>query len=124
MVVDAIFGFGFKGDPRPPFDTILEDLSKCSTPVVSIDVPSGWSVRSGARDKTETSENCYYGLLLFSFIVFLFLLPRQLAKLLNSKKSAGVGLFNFVFGFLGFSFLLPRQLANKLIASAASLGGK
>ncbi|CAM9739720.1 unnamed protein product [Laminaria digitata] len=47
VVVDAIFGFGFKGDPRPPFDTILEDLSKCSTPVVSIDVPSGWSVDEG-----------------------------------------------------------------------------
>lgn len=47
VVVDAIFGFGFKGDPRAPFDTILDDLSKCTPPVVSIDVPSGWSVRSG-----------------------------------------------------------------------------
>ena len=26
VVVDAMFGFGFKGPPRPPFDTILERL--------------------------------------------------------------------------------------------------
>eukprot|EP00904_Undaria_pinnatifida_P001076 jgi/Undpi1/1096/HiC_scaffold_10.g04559.m1 len=47
VVVDAIFGFGFKGNPRPPFDTILADLSKSATPVVSVDVPSGWSVDEG-----------------------------------------------------------------------------
>lgn len=44
VVLDAMFGFGFKGDPRPPFDTILQDLSRGKTPVVSVDVPSGWSV--------------------------------------------------------------------------------
>lgn len=45
VVLDAMFGFGFKGDPRPPFDTILKDLSRQeTTPVVSVDVPSGWSV--------------------------------------------------------------------------------
>ncbi|CBN77089.1 pyridoxamine 5-phosphate oxidase, putative [Ectocarpus siliculosus] len=48
VVLDAMFGFGFKGDPRPPFDTILKDLSKSgATPVVSVDVPSGWSVDEG-----------------------------------------------------------------------------
>lgn len=44
VVLDAMFGFGFKGDPRPPFDTIIRDLSRGGTPVVSVDVPSGWSV--------------------------------------------------------------------------------
>lgn len=44
VVLDAMFGFGFKGDPRPPFDTIIRDLSQGGTPVVSVDVPSGWSV--------------------------------------------------------------------------------
>ncbi|CAM9454184.1 unnamed protein product [Hapterophycus canaliculatus] len=47
VVVDAMFGFGFKGDPRPPFDTILKDLSSCALPIVSVDVPSGWSVDEG-----------------------------------------------------------------------------
>lgn len=45
IVLDALFGFGFKGNPRPPFDIILKDLSKGTIPVVSVDVPSGWSVR-------------------------------------------------------------------------------
>lgn len=44
VVLDAMFGFGFKGDPRPPFDIIIRDLSAGETPVVSVDVPSGWSV--------------------------------------------------------------------------------
>lgn len=48
MVLDAMFGFGFKGDPRPPFDTILQDLSGAETAVVSVDVPSGWSVRTSS----------------------------------------------------------------------------
>ncbi|CAN0434597.1 unnamed protein product [Ectocarpus sp. 13 AM-2016] len=49
VVLDAMFGFGFKGDPRPPFDSILKDLSKSdATPVVSVDVPSGWSVSASA----------------------------------------------------------------------------
>ncbi|CAM9637176.1 unnamed protein product [Scytosiphon promiscuus] len=47
VVVDAMFGFGFKGDPRPPFDVILNDLSSCALPVASVDVPSGWSVDEG-----------------------------------------------------------------------------
>lgn len=43
-MLDAMFGFGFTGNPRPPFDSIIGDLSHGSTPVVSVDVPSGWSV--------------------------------------------------------------------------------
>jgi NAD(P)H-hydrate epimerase len=48
LVVDAIFGFSFRGDPRPPYDTILEQLKglngndKITT--VAVDVPSGWNV--------------------------------------------------------------------------------
>ena len=58
VVVDAIFGFGFKSDPRPPFDTILDDLSKCAALIVSVDVPSGWSVRSSrAHGNTEKKQN-------------------------------------------------------------------
>lgn len=54
FIIDAIFGFGFKGDVRAPFDRILEALLHQQTrtqaqahtcpPLVSIDVPSGWTV--------------------------------------------------------------------------------
>lgn len=41
IVIDALFGFSFKGAPRPPFDTVLETLSRITRPLVSIDIPSG-----------------------------------------------------------------------------------
>ncbi|XP_033109011.1 NAD(P)H-hydrate epimerase-like [Anneissia japonica] len=41
LIVDAIFGFSFKGNVRSPFGDILETLKKVSMPVCSIDVPSG-----------------------------------------------------------------------------------
>ncbi|KAK9829256.1 hypothetical protein WJX72_004821 [[Myrmecia] bisecta] len=51
FVVDAIFGFSFKGEPRPPFDGLLERLKphydQTPPPIVSIDIPSGWDVELG-----------------------------------------------------------------------------
>lgn len=41
VVVDALFGFSFKGAPRPPFDTVLATLSHLTKPLVSVDIPSG-----------------------------------------------------------------------------------
>lgn len=42
VVIDAVFGFSFKGTPREPFVKILKRMATCSTPVVSVDVPSGY----------------------------------------------------------------------------------
>eukprot|EP00195_Chlamydomonas_chlamydogama_P017094 CAMPEP_0202896808 /NCGR_PEP_ID=MMETSP1392-20130828/5730_1 /ASSEMBLY_ACC=CAM_ASM_000868 /TAXON_ID=225041 /ORGANISM="Chlamydomonas chlamydogama, Strain SAG 11-48b" /LENGTH=468 /DNA_ID=CAMNT_0049582285 /DNA_START=199 /DNA_END=1605 /DNA_ORIENTATION=- len=49
VVVDALFGFSFKGAPRPPFDSILQALkpASCPLPIVSVDIPSGWDVEGG-----------------------------------------------------------------------------
>ncbi|KAK9800858.1 hypothetical protein WJX73_000581 [Symbiochloris irregularis] len=49
IVMDAMFGFGFKGPPRPPFDAILDRLRPAAKPpvLVAIDCPSGWHVESG-----------------------------------------------------------------------------
>ncbi|KAF7460738.1 Hypothetical predicted protein [Marmota monax] len=41
LVVDAIFGFSFKGDVREPFRSILSVLSGLTVPIASIDIPSG-----------------------------------------------------------------------------------
>ncbi|KAJ2683004.1 hypothetical protein GGH99_004516 [Coemansia sp. RSA 1285] len=41
VVVDAIFGFSFKGSARPPFDNVLEVLRDTDKPIVSVDIPSG-----------------------------------------------------------------------------------
>ncbi len=69
LVLDAIFGFSFTGNIRPPFDAIIQvpsfsclgtphrvlnvteqALRESSLPIVSIDIPSGWDVERGNID--------------------------------------------------------------------------
>ncbi|XP_072214629.1 LOW QUALITY PROTEIN: NAD(P)H-hydrate epimerase [Excalfactoria chinensis] len=50
LVVDAIFGFSFKGPVREPFGSILSTLLQVTAPIVSIDIPSGWDVERGRAD--------------------------------------------------------------------------
>uniref|UniRef100_A0A8W4FH10 NAD(P)H-hydrate epimerase n=1 Tax=Sus scrofa TaxID=9823 RepID=A0A8W4FH10_PIG len=40
LVVDAIFGFSFKGEVREPFRSILSVLNGLTVPIASIDIPS------------------------------------------------------------------------------------
>ncbi|KAF5119116.1 hypothetical protein DV452_001835 [Geotrichum candidum] len=49
-VVDALFGFSFKGTVRAPFDQAIELLrarDRTKTYVTSVDIPSGWDVDEG-----------------------------------------------------------------------------
>uniref|UniRef100_A0AAV1TBF1 NAD(P)H-hydrate epimerase n=1 Tax=Peronospora matthiolae TaxID=2874970 RepID=A0AAV1TBF1_9STRA len=50
LILDGIFGFGFTGSIRPPFDRVVQTLRDCRTPIVSIDIPSGWHVENGNED--------------------------------------------------------------------------
>ncbi|XP_072404999.1 NAD(P)H-hydrate epimerase [Chiloscyllium punctatum] len=47
LVVDAIFGFSFKGEVREPFASVLGTLEGVTVPVASVDIPSGWDVEKG-----------------------------------------------------------------------------
>jgi len=47
FIVDAIFGYSFKGPLRSPFDEILHKLATYTKPIASIDIPSGWDVDNG-----------------------------------------------------------------------------
>lgn len=48
VVLDALFGFSFKGAPRAPFDALLAKLAaEGAPPVASVDIPSGWDVEEG-----------------------------------------------------------------------------
>lgn len=47
FIVDAIFGFSFKGDIRAPFDAVVKELNCCKVPIVAVDIPSGWDVEKG-----------------------------------------------------------------------------
>ncbi len=52
VILDAIFGFSFKGNLRPPFDRAIEILKECKSPICSVDIPSG-------DDRTSTHVNIY-----------------------------------------------------------------
>lgn len=47
VILDAIFGFSFKGPIRAPFDSALPLLTSSKLPIVSVDIPSGWDVEEG-----------------------------------------------------------------------------
>ncbi|KIJ64409.1 hypothetical protein HYDPIDRAFT_175402 [Hydnomerulius pinastri MD-312] len=47
VILDAIFGFSFKGPVRAPFDAVLPLISSAGKPIVSVDIPSGWDVEKG-----------------------------------------------------------------------------
>lgn len=47
LVMDAIFGFSFQGEPRPPFDVVIDALKKTEKPILSVDIPSAWNVEKG-----------------------------------------------------------------------------
>ncbi|KAG5618282.1 hypothetical protein H5410_018106 [Solanum commersonii] len=56
IIVDAIFGFSFHGNPRPPFDSLIRRMVSIKTQqrtheiaavVISVDIPSGWHVEEG-----------------------------------------------------------------------------
>lgn len=64
LVVDAIFGFGFSGEIRSPFDEILRQLKEMerTIPIVSIDVPSGWDVEKGPANDQCLQPECVVSL--------------------------------------------------------------
>ncbi len=46
-VIDAIFGTGFKGEPREPAAAAIEAINRCGAPVVACDIASGVDASSG-----------------------------------------------------------------------------
>jgi len=47
VVIDALFGTGFSGDPRPEAAAQIERINATTAPVVSIDIPSGVDASTG-----------------------------------------------------------------------------
>lgn len=47
VVVDALFGTGFHGDPRPEAAELIARINAAAAPVVSVDVPSGVDASTG-----------------------------------------------------------------------------
>ncbi|KAJ9110971.1 hypothetical protein QFC20_002738 [Naganishia adeliensis] len=55
LILDTIFGFSFHPPVRSPFDAVLRTIAQPPqgkdkrVPIVSIDIPSGWSVEDGSQ---------------------------------------------------------------------------
>jgi NAD(P)H-hydrate epimerase len=47
VVIDALFGTGFHGEPRPEAAALIERMNAAGAPVVSVDVPSGVDASTG-----------------------------------------------------------------------------
>ncbi|MGH3016378.1 MAG: NAD(P)H-hydrate epimerase, partial [Gaiellaceae bacterium] len=47
VVVDALFGTGFRGKPRPEAARAIEQMNGSGTPIVAVDLPSGVDASTG-----------------------------------------------------------------------------
>lgn len=47
LLVDAVFGYSFRGDVREPFRSILETVGSVRCRYAAVDIPSGWDVECG-----------------------------------------------------------------------------
>jgi NAD(P)H-hydrate epimerase len=65
IVVDALLGTGFQGEPRGAVATAIEAMNDVVAPVVSVDLPSGvdasTGVASGAAVRAETTVTFHAG---------------------------------------------------------------
>ncbi|CAH8439252.1 unnamed protein product [Dicrocoelium dendriticum] len=93
LIVDALFGFGFKPPVSTEFRELLDRMSQTKRPVVSIDVPSGWDVEAdvGGVDAGALNPDCLISLTA----------PKLCARAFRGR-----------YHFLGGRFV-PQQLAAK-----------
>jgi hydroxyethylthiazole kinase-like uncharacterized protein yjeF len=47
IVIDALFGTGFQGEPRPDAAALIERINGARVPVVAVDIPSGVDASTG-----------------------------------------------------------------------------
>jgi hydroxyethylthiazole kinase-like uncharacterized protein yjeF len=47
VIIDALFGTGFRGEPRPEAAAIIERMNASPTPIVAVDLPSGIDASTG-----------------------------------------------------------------------------
>ncbi|KAA1072047.1 hypothetical protein PGT21_026635 [Puccinia graminis f. sp. tritici] len=57
VILDAIFGFSFHSEPRAPFDEPIRSFKQTQTPIVSVDIPSGWDIETGNPNQVYFTPN-------------------------------------------------------------------
>lgn len=61
-IVDGLLGTGARGEPRPPFDEVIDRLNAAAAPKLAIDLPSGLDCDTGepARHTIRAAETCTF----------------------------------------------------------------
>lgn len=64
LIVDGLFGTGFRGTVQEPFASIIELANRSMKPIIAIDIPSGLSGESGAveGEVIVAAETAFLGL--------------------------------------------------------------
>jgi hydroxyethylthiazole kinase-like uncharacterized protein yjeF len=64
LVIDAVFGTGFRGVPRGLSGTVIGQMNLCGRPILAVDVPSGLDATTGAAEGecVRASWTCTMGL--------------------------------------------------------------
>lgn len=54
LIIDALLGYGSRGDPRPPISDWIERANQSGSPILSLDIPSGLDASSGLPGSPTT----------------------------------------------------------------------
>jgi NAD(P)H-hydrate epimerase len=70
-VVDALLGTGAAGEPRPPLDTVIDELNASGLPIVAVDLPSGLDCDTGqaSAHTIKAAHTCTFVALKPGFLV-------------------------------------------------------
>jgi NAD(P)H-hydrate epimerase len=68
-LIDAMFGTGARGEPRPPFDTAIEWMNAQPSRKLAVDVPSGLDCDTGepAVHTIRADHTCTYAAMKIGF---------------------------------------------------------
>ena len=56
LIIDALLGTGMKGPPRDPYGPAIAEINQYSSPVLSVDTPSGLTSGSGFPQSRSSAE--------------------------------------------------------------------
>ncbi len=61
-IVDGLLGTGARGEPRPPLDTVIDQLNAAAAPKLAVDLPSGLDCDTGrpAAHTIRAAETCTF----------------------------------------------------------------
>jgi NAD(P)H-hydrate epimerase len=64
IILDGIFGTGFRGQVRPPYNALIDAANQSGLPILAIDIPSGLNGTTGQTEGSviQATETLFLGL--------------------------------------------------------------